>query len=149
MSTINELIDKIENAELRARIQQELQICTKEGKSAEDSNGKSDFVEISRVLKKFNKDRDWEQFHNAKDLALSISIEASELNECFLWKDAENASREKVEEELADVFICAIMLADKYGFDVKEICMKKIERNAKKYPVEKAKGTAAKYDELV
>ena len=108
----------------------------------------TDIEEIAQKLKIFNRERDWEQFHDAKNLALSISIEASELNECFLWKNAEEADRTKVEEELADVFLCAIMLADKYDIDIKEICLKKIERNAQKYPVEKAKGKATKYDEL-
>lgn len=68
-----------------------------------------------------------------KNLALSISIEAAELNECFLWKSAEEADKAKVEEELADVFLCAIMLADKYGIDIKDICLKKIEKNASVY----------------
>lgn len=111
-------------------------------------NERSDFSEIVQKLRDFNRERDWEQFHDAKNLALSISIEASELNECFLWKNAEEANRAKVEEELADVFLCAIMLADKYGIDIKDICLKKIERNAQKYPVEKAKGKATKYNEL-
>lgn len=108
----------------------------------------SDIFEITRMLRQFNQERDWEQFHDAKNMALSISIEAAELNECFLWKSADEANRDKVEEELADVFLCAIMLADKFGFDVKDICMKKIARNAQKYPVEKAKGKATKYNEL-
>ena len=108
----------------------------------------SDFSEIVQQLRDFNRERDWEQFHDAKNLALSISIEASELNECFLWKSAGDADRAKIEEELADVFLCAIMLADKYDINVKDICLKKIEWNAQKYPVEKAKGKASKYDEL-
>ena len=109
---------------------------------------RSDFSEIVQKRRDFNRERDGEQFHDAKNLALSISIEASELNACFLWKNAEEANRAKVEEELADVFLCAIMLADKYGIDIKDICLKKIERNAQKYPVEKAKGKATKYNEL-
>ena len=104
--------------------------------------------EIATKLREFNKERSWEQFHDAKNLALCLSIEASELNECFLWKNAEEANKEKVEEELADVFLCAIMLADEYNFDVKEICLKKIKRNAQKYPIEKSKGSAVKYNEL-
>jgi NTP pyrophosphatase (non-canonical NTP hydrolase) len=99
-------------------------------------------------LRQFNNERDWEQFHDAKNLALSITIEAAELNECFLWKSAEEADKAKVEEELADVFLCAIMLADKYGIDIKDICLKKIEKNAQKYPVDKAKSKATKYNEL-
>ena len=81
----------------------------------------SDFREITEKLRQFNHERDWEQFHDAKNLALSISIEASELNECFLWKNADEADRTKVEEELADVFLCAIMLADKYDINIKDI----------------------------
>ena len=109
---------------------------------------RSDLSEIVQRLRDFNRERDWEQFHDAKNLALSISIEASELNECFLWKNADEADRTKIEEELADVFLCAIMLADKYDINIKDICLKKIERNAQKYPVEKAKGKSIKYDEL-
>ena len=108
----------------------------------------TDIQYIAERLRQFNTERDWAQFHNAKDLALALSIEAAELNECFLWKNAESASPDKVREELADIFNYAIMLADKYGFDVKQICLDKIERNAQKYPVEKAKGSAAKYNEL-
>jgi NTP pyrophosphatase (non-canonical NTP hydrolase) len=114
----------------------------------EKINKKTDIEEIAQRLRVFNRERDWEQFHDAKNLALSISIEAAELNECFLWKSAEEVDKAKVEEELADVFLCAIMLADKYGIDIKDICLKKIEKNAQKYPVEKAKGKATKYNEL-
>lgn len=108
----------------------------------------SDFQEIIEILRKFNHERDWEQFHDAKNLALSLSIEAAELNECFLWKNNDEVDCEKVKEELADVFLCAIMLADKYGLDIKDICLTKIEKNAEKYPIEKAKGNALKYDKL-
>ena len=66
----------------------------------------------------------------------------------YLWKDSQQANPEKVKEELADVFAYALLLADKYGFDVKEIVLEKIQKNAAKYPVDKAKGTAKKYDEL-
>ncbi len=104
--------------------------------------------EIINELIKFRNERDWEQFHNAKDLALAISIEAGELLELFLWKNAEDANKEKVKEELADIFSFAFLLADKYGFDVKQIILDKIRVNSEKYPVSKAKGTAKKYDEL-
>jgi NTP pyrophosphatase (non-canonical NTP hydrolase) len=104
--------------------------------------------EITEALIKFRNERDWEQFHNPKDLALAINIEAAELLELFLWKNAEDANPEKVKEELADVFAFAFLLAEKYGFDVKEIILEKIKKNGEKYPVEKAKGTAKKYDEL-
>ena len=104
--------------------------------------------ELREALLKFRNDRDWEQFHNAKDLALALNVEAGELLELFLWKDSKQANPEKVKEELADVFAYAILLADKYGFDVKEIVLEKIQKNAAKYPVDKAKGTAKKYNEL-
>ena len=104
--------------------------------------------EIINELIKFRNERDWEQFHNPKDLALAISIEAGELLELFLWKNAEDANKEKVKEELADIFSFAFLLADKYGFDVKQIILDKIKVNSEKYPVNKAKGTAKKYDEL-
>lgn len=138
MSVISDLIEKVNDPDLRARLSEEVAKMQKQ-----DS-----LEEITEILRIFNHKRDWEQFHDAKNLALSISIEAAELNECFLWKNADEADRTKVEEELADVFLCAIMLADKYDINVKDICMKKIERNAQKYPVEKAKGKATKYDEL-
>lgn len=108
----------------------------------------SEIKEITNKLIEFRNERDWEQFHNPKDLALAINIEAGELLELFLWKNAEDAKQEKVKEELADVFAFAFLLADKYGFDVKEIILDKIKKNEEKYPVEKAKGTAKKYNEL-
>ena len=104
--------------------------------------------EIIAALIKFRNDRDWEQFHNSKDLALAISIESAELLELFLWKKAEDADKEKIKEELADVFSFAFLLAHKYNLDVKSIILEKIEKNAKKYPVDKSRGTAKKYDEL-
>ena len=108
----------------------------------------SDIKEITKALIKFRNERDWDQFHNPKDLAVALSIEASELLENFLWKSYEEADKEKVKEELADVLAFAFLLADKYGFDVKKIMLEKIKKNAEKYPVAKAKGTSRKYDEL-
>jgi NTP pyrophosphatase (non-canonical NTP hydrolase) len=107
-----------------------------------------DIEEITKELIKFRNERDWEQFHNPKDLALAINIEAGELLELFLWKKAEDANKEKVKEELADVLAFSFLLADKYGFDVKQMVLDKIKKNGEKYPVDKAKGTAKKYDEL-
>ena len=104
--------------------------------------------EIIEALLNFRNERDWEQFHNPKDLALAINVEAGELLELFLWKNADEANKEKVKEELADVFAFAFLMAEKYKFDVKEIVLEKIQRNAEKYPIEKAKGTAKKYNEL-
>ena len=103
---------------------------------------------LIQKLIQFRNARDWAQFHNPKDLALALSIEAAELNECFLWKKAVDANKEKVAEELADVFAYALLLAHEMGLDVEEIVKEKIHKNELKYPVEKAKGTATKYDEL-
>jgi len=104
--------------------------------------------DIIDALIDFRNERDWEQFHNPKDLALALNVEAGELLELFLWKKPEEAKTEKVQEELADIFAFAFLLADKYEFDVKEIVLDKIKKNGEKYPVEKAKGTAKKYNEL-
>ena len=104
--------------------------------------------EIIQALLKFRNERDWEQFHNPKDLAIAINIEAGELLELFLWKNAEDANKEKVKEELADIFSFAFLLAEKYGFNVNDIVLDKIKRNGEKYPVDKSKGTSKKYDEL-
>ena len=108
----------------------------------------SDINEIVEKLRQFNQERDWDQFHNGKDLAIAISLEASELLECFLWKSPEDAKTEKIKEELADILNYAFQLADKYDFDIKQIMLDKLEINAQKYPAEKAKGTAKKYTEL-
>lgn len=107
--------------------------------------------DIISALVKFRDDRDWGQFHDPRNLALAISLEASELNELFLWKkdsQMESVDKEKVKEELADVFAFSFLLAEKYGFDVKTIVLDKIKKNGEKYPVEKAHGTATKYDKL-
>ena len=108
----------------------------------------SDFKKITQKLIAFRDQRDWAQFHNPKDLAVALNIEAGELLEAFLWKNAEDADIETVKEELADVLAYALLLADKYKFDVVDIVTAKIKENEKKYPVDKAKGTAKKYNEL-
>lgn len=99
-------------------------------------------------LTDFRDKRDWEQFHNSKDLALAISIEASELLEIFLWKDNEDVDYDKLEEELADVLSYSLLLANKHNIDINEIIAEKIKKNNEKYPVSKAKGKATKYNEL-
>jgi NTP pyrophosphatase (non-canonical NTP hydrolase) len=106
------------------------------------------FSSLTSSLREFRDARDWAQFHNPKDLAIALSIEANELLESFLWKSPGSANRDKVQEELADVFAYALLLADRYNFDVEDIVRQKTELNALKYPVEKAKGSAAKYNEL-
>jgi len=108
----------------------------------------NDIKEITQELIKFRNERDWEQFHNPKDLALAINIEAGELLEEYLWKKHEDAKKENVKEELADIFAFAFLLAEKYDFDVKQIVLEKIKKNGEKYPIDKAKGTAKKYDKL-
>jgi NTP pyrophosphatase (non-canonical NTP hydrolase) len=108
----------------------------------------SDIDLITSELLKFRDERDWEQFHNAKDLALAINVEAGELLELFLWKEAEAVKKEKVQEELADVLAFAFLMAEKYGLNIKEIMLNKIKLNGEKYPVSKAKGNARKYNEL-
>ena len=108
----------------------------------------SDLEELREAIVKFTQERDWDQFHNGKDLALALSIEASELNEAFLWKNASDVNVDKVKEELADIVNYAILIADKYNLDIKQIVLDKIKRNAEKYPVEKAYGSAKKYNEL-
>lgn len=108
----------------------------------------TDIEIIINELIKFRNERDWEQFHNPKDLSIALSIESNELLENFLWKKPEDAKIEKVKEELADVFSYAFLLAEKYNFDVKEIVLNKIKSNNERYPVEKAKGNAKKYNEL-
>ncbi|SFJ03892.1 nucleotide pyrophosphohydrolase [Nitrosomonas sp. Nm34] len=108
----------------------------------------NDIEEIIQALVEFRDERDWAQFHNPKDLALALNIEAGELLEAFLWKPSEQADINKVKEELADVFAFAFLLAEKYEFDVKQILLKKIEKNALKYPVAKSRGVAKKYTEL-
>ena len=103
------------------------------------------------MLEQFRDEREWGQFHDSKNLALALSIEAAELNELFLWKkedESEQVDRAKLREELADVFAYAIMLAGRHGLEVYDIVKEKIAKNAAKYPVEKSKGSAAKYDEL-
>ena len=108
----------------------------------------SDIELIMKEIVRFTEDRDWDQFHNGKDLALALSIEASELNEAFLWKKPEEVKIEKVKEELADIMNYAFLIAHKYDMDIKEIILNKLKRNGEKYPVNKAKGSAKKYNEL-
>lgn len=106
---------------------------------------------ILAKLLKFRDDRDWQQFHDSKNLALAISIEASELNELFLWKEkpeSENVDIQRMREELADVLSFAFLLAHKHNLNPFEIISEKINKNRDKYPVEKAKGKSNKYTDL-
>ena len=108
-------------------------------------------MEIEEIISKiieFRDERDWKQFHNSKDLAIALNIETSELLELFLWKGNEEVNKEKLKEELADILMYAFLLVDKHHLDIKEIIWNKLEINKKKYPVDKAKGSAKKYNEL-
>lgn len=106
---------------------------------------------ILKVINKFRDERNWGQFHNEKDLSLSISLEAAELLELFQWKSSEevvNNNRERLAEELADVLIYSYMLADNLEFDISEIISKKLAKNAEKYPIDKSKDNNTKYNDL-
>ena len=111
---------------------------------------------LKEIVKKFSAERDWDQFHNAKDLAIGIVTEASELLEMFRFKSEREVesilkdpkTAREVQDELADVFYFALRLAQKYGIDVSTALRKKIDENARKYPVRRAKGSNKKYTEL-
>lgn len=98
-------------------------------------------------IRKFTEDRDWDQYHSPENLAKSIVIEASELLECFQWNN-EEYDLQHVKEELADVLVYSRNLLDRLGLDEDEIVNMKMDQNEKKYPVDKAKGSSAKYDQL-
>ena len=107
--------------------------------------------ELMNKINQFRDDRDWRKFHNEKDLAISISLEASELLELFQWKNSEEvveSSLEEIKEELADVFIYSFMMADNLNLDVEEIIKSKLDLNEQKYHVEKSRGSNKKYNEL-
>ena len=107
--------------------------------------------ETSDIVKKFRDDRNWRQFHNPKDLAISLNLEAAELLEIFQWSgdDLECSEKmDKIREELADVLCYSILLADRCGLDTDEIIREKIKKNEEKYPVEAAYGNKSKYTEL-
>lgn len=101
---------------------------------------------LSKELLEFNNERDWDQFHTPENLAKSISIESGELLECFQWDN--NYELENVKDELADIVMYSMMLAKKLNLDLEEIIEDKLERNRKRYPVEKAKGNSKKYTEF-
>ncbi|WP_430611121.1 nucleotide pyrophosphohydrolase [Enterococcus sp. DIV0876] len=110
----------------------------------------SDTSDTMERINKFRDERNWRQFHNEKDLALSISIEAAELLEIFQWKSSEEARKdfEHLKEEIADVLIYSYMLADNLNLNIDEIIKEKLEKNNLKYPIEKSKDSKHKYDEL-
>jgi len=109
---------------------------------------KSDIEQIIEEIKTFRDERDWGVFHDAKNLAICLNVESSELLEIFLWKEANDVDSNKVKQELADVFYSAFLLADNYQFDVLEIVREKLRENMEKYPADKFRGSNKKYNEL-
>ena len=108
----------------------------------------NEFEEIKETIHEFTVERDWDQFHDGKNLAIALSVEANELLEAFLWKSSEEVNVDKIKEELADALNYSFLIAHKYDLDVKMIILDKLKKNGEKYPVEKSKGNAKKYNEL-
>lgn len=111
----------------------------------------NEIKELLKEINQFRDERNWRQFHNEKDLSLSISLEAAELLELFQWKSSEevvDTKQERLAEELADVLIYSYMLADNLDFDINEIIRKKLVKNAEKYPLDKSKDNNTKYKDL-
>lgn len=114
----------------------------------------SEMAELQGMIRKFCDDRDWDQFHNFKDLAISLNLEASEVLEHFQWKSADEIEqhlkdkKHEVGEELADVLYWVLLIANKANIDLDEAFVQKMVKNEKKYPIEKAKGSHKKYTEL-
>lgn len=109
------------------------------------------FDRINELVKKFRDDRDWSQFHNPKDLAISLSIEAAELLECFQWKSSsedEKNNYQDIKYEMADVAVYLLLMSDKMGIDLLDAVEEKMKLNEEKYPVGKAKGCSKKYNQL-
>ncbi len=107
--------------------------------------------ELEKKINDFRDERDWRQFHNEKDLAISISLEAAELLELFQWNSSEETiqtKRSEIEDELADVMIYSMMLASNLDLNIEEIILNKLKKNNEKYPVEKSKGNKEKYTDL-
>ncbi len=120
------------------------------------SDSDTSIAELKQRVADFATERDWQQFHSPKNLSMALAAEAGELMEHFLWADAEasyetaasEAKRGKIKDELADVVIYALEFANVTGIDLSEAIRVKMQQNARKYPVEKAKGRSEKYDEL-
>jgi len=107
--------------------------------------------ETTEKILSFRNERNWSQFHNPKDLAISVSLEAAELLECFQWSGSDTEVTSKLEamkEELSDIFIYSILLADRLKINLDEVIQAKIAKNAEKYPVEKSFGKSSKYTEI-
>ena len=114
----------------------------------------SDIQELTKKIRKFRDEREWMQFHNHKDMAISLLLEAAEVLEHFQWKSADEVNKhgknnkEEIGEELADVAMYLFELADNLGVDLKKAMVKKLAKNNKKYPVNKARGKHTKYNKL-
>lgn len=114
----------------------------------------SDLDKLKKEIIAFRDARDWKQFHNAKDLSLSLSLEAAELLEHFQWKNPEeiqkvvNSNKDEIGEEVADILNYLILLCEEVGIDILEVTRKKLSKSESKYPVDKSKGTHKKYTEL-
>lgn len=107
-----------------------------------------DIKYLTKKIVDFRDQRNWKQFHNAKDLAICLNVESSELLELFLWKDEKEVNLDRIKDELADVIYSALLLANHYDFDVSKIVLDKLKKNTKKYPIEKSRDSNKKYDEL-
>lgn len=114
-----------------------------------------DLEKIKDQLKRFSKDRDWEQFHNPKNLTMAISVEVAELVEIFQWandgglqKVTDSDTRKKIEDEIADIFNYLVKFVDILDIDLEKISLEKIRSNAEKYPIDKSKGNSKKYTDL-
>ncbi len=118
------------------------------------STANADIADVLSRIRKFRDERDWMQFHDPKNLAVSISIEAAELLEHFQWKDVDGAAkhvvehRDEIADEIADVAMYLFELADNLGIDLKSAMLAKLQKNEEKYPVEKARGVSTKYTKL-
>jgi NTP pyrophosphatase (non-canonical NTP hydrolase) len=114
----------------------------------------SDIKDLTEKIKKFRDERDWKQFHNPKDIALSLMLEAGEVAEHFQWKNKKEIEKYVIDaknhigEELADVLYWVLLMSNDLGIDIKKMLEKKIKKNAKKYPIEKARGKHTKYNKL-
>lgn len=108
----------------------------------------SELTNLTKSILKFRDDRNWSQYHNLKDLAVCLNVEAGELLELFLWKNSDEVNKEKLKEELADVLYSTLLLAHESGIDLNIALMEKLKSNELKYPVEKSYGKREKYDEI-
>lgn len=120
------------------------------------SDKETTIAELKELVAKFRDERDWNQFHNPKDLAVSINIEAGELLELFQWKNADEVEADLrdpdrlryLREEVADIVVYCLNMSDTVGFDLAEAIVEKLQQNAAKYPPDKARGSAKKYTDL-